>query len=99
MGIEITAPLATSAAEIDALLIRLGQPPLDSDDWHLSAQPEGVWRAARARHGVDVDRLMSIGGLATGGRDASLPRPGRRASTHGLNGGCWKLAARRAKLL
>ena len=42
MGIEITAPLATSAAEIDALLIRLGQPPLDSDDWHLSAQPEGA---------------------------------------------------------
>ena len=33
MGIEITAPLATPAAEIDALLIRLGQAPLDSDDW------------------------------------------------------------------
>ena len=33
MGIEITAPSATSAAEINALLIRLGQAPLDSDDW------------------------------------------------------------------
>lgn len=33
VGIEITAPSATSPEEIDALLIRLGQQPLEREEW------------------------------------------------------------------
>lgn len=33
MGIEITAPAATSAADVDALLVRLGLQPLEDEEW------------------------------------------------------------------
>ena len=33
MGIEITAPSSTSTKEVDDVLIRLGQQPLEEDEW------------------------------------------------------------------
>jgi hypothetical protein len=33
MGIEITSPASVSAADLNAVLTRLGQPELPSDEW------------------------------------------------------------------